>query len=81
MIPFRHFGRENPRALSAFAQASPVLSAPPARLLLSWWEREIQMWRFPEERDSAESPKRLVAKIMIQVSQGHLIVMLIIPGR
>lgn len=44
VIPLREMGRENHRIMSSLPQQSPLLSAPKARFVVSWWEREIHIW-------------------------------------
>ncbi|KAF2717118.1 small nucleolar ribonucleoprotein-like protein complex subunit [Polychaeton citri CBS 116435] len=69
VTPLRDFGREMLRTLPALPQASPVTSAPRVRLLVSWHERDILVWRIAKqgEADSAAaaSPRKLVARIML----------------
>ncbi|KLU88707.1 hypothetical protein MAPG_07692 [Magnaporthiopsis poae ATCC 64411] len=48
IIPLREAGLENHRTLPHLPQAVPVASAPEARIVVSWWGREVQVWRLPE---------------------------------
>lgn len=36
--------RENHRIISSLPQQPPITSAPKARFLLSWWDREVNIW-------------------------------------
>jgi U3 small nucleolar RNA-associated protein 4 len=79
VIPLREFGMENQRMLPSLPQEPVVQSAPRKRLLMSWWDREVHIWRIKKLRTShnvsyesdSESEERnrcrkLVAKVMIQ---------------
>ncbi|MCJ1357454.1 MAG: U3 small nucleolar RNA-associated protein [Icmadophila ericetorum] len=76
IIPLREFGREYYRTLPNLSQLPPLQSAPSKRLLMTWWDREINVWRvngqnegFEEQDgfgDPTEKARTLVAKIMIQ---------------
>lgn len=37
-------GRENHRMMSSLPQQPPLLSAPKARFIVSWWDREVHIW-------------------------------------
>ena len=68
VIPLREYGKENLRSLPSLPQTPPMTSAPRARLLVSWWERSVYVWRIakPSSVDNVPEPKRprkLVAKI------------------
>ncbi|KAI0169888.1 WD40 repeat-like protein [Hypoxylon sp. FL1284] len=45
VLPLREAGMENHRTLSHLPQNPPVQSAPKSRLIVSWWEREVHVWR------------------------------------
>ncbi|KAK3686883.1 U3 small nucleolar RNA-associated protein [Vermiconidia calcicola] len=66
--PLREYGKENLRALPALPQEPPVASAPKARLVASWWEKSVYIWRIAKQSsvDSVPEPRRprkLVARI------------------
>jgi U3 small nucleolar RNA-associated protein 4 len=44
VIPLRGAGKENHRTLSHLPQSTPIQSAPKARLVVSWWGREVSIW-------------------------------------
>ncbi|KAI4111531.1 MAG: hypothetical protein LQ339_000402 [Xanthoria mediterranea] len=77
IVPIREYGKEHHRTLSCLPQKPPVCSAPKKRLLVSWWDREVSLWRIAtslqtlvesnEYEDPSLSPaKRLMAKVLIQ---------------
>ena len=77
IIPLREFGRENVRSLPMFPHIPPLQSAPRKRLILSWWDREINIWRVErsirhtgdvEDGTDRPQPRKLVAKIVLKVS-------------
>src|SRR6478735_1553005 len=37
-------GRENHRMMPSLPQQAPLLSAPKARFVVSWWDREVHIW-------------------------------------
>jgi U3 small nucleolar RNA-associated protein 4 len=67
---------ENHRTLSNLPHNAPLTSAPRARLIVSWWDREIHIWRLQKPVkeivdlagvDSAVAKNRkLVARILIK---------------
>ena len=77
IIPLREFGKEYSRTLPNLAQLPPLQSVPNKRLLVSWWDREVNIWRVNgqsggvDEQDGFVDPgdraRTLVAKIIIQV--------------
>lgn len=83
IVPIREFGKEHHRTLSSLPQQPPVRSAPKKRLLLSWWDREISIWRVSNSREAQDDTgvlkglpqppaKKLVAKVLLQVSNSRL---------
>ncbi|KAL8801602.1 MAG: hypothetical protein Q9182_004332 [Xanthomendoza sp. 2 TL-2023] len=79
IVPVREFGREHHRTLSSLPQQPPVCSAPTRRLLVSWWDREVTVWRVlraatnlavSDDVEDIMPPqsKRMVAKVLLQVS-------------
>lgn len=43
----------------------PLVSAPEARLLVSWWNTEVRVWRVKPDHDGTEKPK-VVARLALQ---------------
>lgn len=76
MLPLRQAGMENHRTLSNLPQNAPLTSASKARLIVSWWDREIHIWRLQKPLkdivdsagvDSAVTKNRkLLARILIK---------------
>lgn len=72
-MPLRQFGTENQRSLPFMSQDPPIRSAPSKRLMMSFWDREIHIWRLNKQakiasRNGEAVPKnrRLVAKVLIK---------------
>lgn len=80
VIPLRQFGAEHHLTLPAIPQTPAVTTVPENRLVVSWWEREIKIWRieelnsdrrgdemylFPAEEE--ERGRKLVSRIMLDV--------------
>ncbi|KAJ2892605.1 hypothetical protein MKZ38_009551 [Zalerion maritima] len=45
VVPFAKAGLEPRRTLSHLPQDVPVATAPEARLVVSWWDREVRIWQ------------------------------------
>ncbi|EME49274.1 hypothetical protein DOTSEDRAFT_49566 [Dothistroma septosporum NZE10] len=74
-IPLREYGKENNRPLSAVPQRAPVVSARNARLLVSWWGKDISIWRIARREEvelspDSQPPRRLVAKITLNTKHN-----------
>ncbi|EUC34184.1 hypothetical protein COCCADRAFT_94197 [Bipolaris zeicola 26-R-13] len=65
VVPIRTFGKELSRGLPALPPAPPMTSAPDARLLVSWWNTEVRIWRVKPQEDGTEKPK-VVARLALQ---------------
>ncbi|KAK5171734.1 U3 small nucleolar RNA-associated protein [Saxophila tyrrhenica] len=73
VTPLREYGKENVRALPMLPQHPPVASAPRARLLVSWWEKSITIWRVSKHETAdkllhSPSPRKLVARINLNTT-------------
>ncbi|KAL3474721.1 WD40-repeat-containing domain protein [Aspergillus californicus] len=71
VLPLREFGKEHHRNLPSLPQVPPVVSSPSSRLVMSFWDREVSIWRVSRGPTSLhEVPDgqrhRLVGKVMIQ---------------
>ncbi|KAK9779669.1 putative Quinon protein alcohol dehydrogenase-like superfamily [Seiridium cardinale] len=76
VLPLREAGMENHRTLSNLPQNTPLESAPRARMVVSWWDREVHIWRLQKPVkdivdfagiDSAVTKNRkLLARILIK---------------
>jgi len=74
VLPLRQFGMEYQKQLSFLPQDPPISSASWKRLVMSFWDREIHIWRLPKLSESVdendepnfEQNRKLVAKILIK---------------
>ncbi|KAI1464318.1 WD40 repeat-like protein [Daldinia caldariorum] len=76
VLPLREAGMENHRTLSHLPQSPPLQSAPKSRLIVSWWEREVHVWRLrrplrdlvdaPEGESAVDKNRKLLARILIK---------------
>jgi len=80
-MPIQEFGREEHRTLSSLPQQPILRSSSRKRLLVSWWDREISVWRIarPRSKDTdgehasnidETKGRKFVAKIALQVDIG-----------
>lgn len=77
VLPLQGAGKEYHRTLSHLPQRTPLQSAPKARFIISWWEREVQIWQLLKplkevvngssvvESDTAKNYKR-IGRILIK---------------
>lgn len=70
VTPLREYGKENMRNLSSTPQEAPVASAPKARLLVSWWEKDVYIYRIGRQQavqaiSEPEKPHKLAAKLAL----------------
>jgi len=75
LTPLREYGKEEVRPLPSLPQDPPVVSAPKARLLVSWWDKDIYIWRIARQSDVESSPelqrpRKLVAKLSLDTPQS-----------
>ncbi|ORY70193.1 WD40-repeat-containing domain protein [Pseudomassariella vexata] len=76
VMPLREAGMENHRRLSQLPQSPPLQSAPGARLVVSWWDREVHIWRlrkplrdivnFNEVDSDVSKNRKLLARILVK---------------
>ncbi|KAJ6020553.1 hypothetical protein N7540_006057 [Penicillium herquei] len=71
VLPLREFGKEHHRKLSNLPQIPQLTSSPASRLVMSFWDREISLWRVSRGPTSVHENidgqrHRLVAKVMVQ---------------
>lgn len=78
VLPLREFGMENQRMLPALPQEPIVHSAPSKRLMLSYWDREVSIWRINKnvkrketlesesEAEDRANNKKLIAKVLLK---------------
>ncbi|KAI0454827.1 WD40-repeat-containing domain protein [Xylaria acuta] len=76
VMPLQKAGIENHRALSSLPQDPPLQSAYKTRLIISWWDREVSIWRLPnslgdlanrsnDDHDVAKN-RKLLARVLIK---------------
>ncbi|KAJ2999375.1 hypothetical protein NUW58_g17 [Xylaria curta] len=76
VMPLQKAGMENYRALSSLPQDPPLQSAYKSRLIISWWDREVSIWRIPnsvqdlanqsnDDHDAAKN-RKLIARVLIK---------------
>ncbi|KAI6246551.1 U3 small nucleolar RNA-associated protein [Erysiphe necator] len=74
IVPIGKYGLENHRTLPFLPQDPTLRSASKARLIISWWDREIWIWRIEkldvqandETSDESLPGRELVAKVFIK---------------
>lgn len=49
VMPLREFGKQNPRSLPALPQQPQVISAAKARLVVSWWEKSVSIYKIARQ--------------------------------
>lgn len=86
VTPLRAYGEENLRSLPSLPQTRPVASAPKARLLVSWWEKTICIWRIARNSGDAgapehQKPRKLVARINLSAKNNIQSVSITSDGR
>ncbi|OCK77462.1 WD40 repeat-like protein [Lepidopterella palustris CBS 459.81] len=65
VVPIRQFGKEHNRALPALPQCPALASAPGPRLVISWWNSEVRVWRVKSRTGIEETPK-VVARMALR---------------
>ncbi|KAJ5667133.1 hypothetical protein N7507_002997 [Penicillium longicatenatum] len=71
VLPLREFGKEHHRKLSNLPQIPQLTSSPASRLVMSFWDREVSLWRVSRGPTSVHENldgqrHKLVGKVMIQ---------------
>ncbi|EGC48700.1 small nucleolar ribonucleoprotein complex subunit [Histoplasma capsulatum var. duboisii H88] len=71
VVPLREYGAEHHRKLSNLPQIPQIASSPSSRLLMSWWEREINIWYISKHSGAGEqlldgTSHKLVGKVLFQ---------------
>ncbi|KAI9834368.1 MAG: hypothetical protein M1819_002979 [Sarea resinae] len=77
IIPLREFGKEYHQTISSLPQTPQLGSAPAKRCLMSWWDREVSIWKVqgnpsiprPEDITFDEGEvqnHKLIAKILVK---------------
>ncbi|KAJ5338054.1 hypothetical protein N7452_004782 [Penicillium brevicompactum] len=86
VLPLREFGKEHHRKLSSLPQIPQLTSAPSARLVMSFWDREVSLWRVSRGPTSLNENidgqrHRLVGKVLIQGEENISSAMLSSDGK
>ncbi|BCR94378.1 small subunit rRNA maturation protein UTP4 [Aspergillus luchuensis] len=85
VLPLREFGKEHHRKLSSLPQIPQLASSPASRLVMSFWDREVSIWRLhrgPATHENADGQRhRLVGKVLIQGEENITSAMLSADGK
>ncbi|KAJ6081814.1 hypothetical protein N7499_006688 [Penicillium canescens] len=86
VLPLREFGKEHHRKLSSLPQIPQLTSAPSSRLVMSFWDREVSLWRVSRGPASLHENidgqrHRLVGKVLIQGEENISSAMLSPDGK
>ncbi|KAJ5156109.1 hypothetical protein N7492_008912 [Penicillium capsulatum] len=86
VLPLREFGKEHHRKLPNLPQTPQLTSSPSSRLVMSFWDREVSLWRISRGPVSLNENidgqrHRLVAKVMIQGEENINSAMLSSDGK
>ncbi|QIW97168.1 hypothetical protein AMS68_002686 [Peltaster fructicola] len=71
LVPLDSFGKEHMRSLPSLPQEAQVVSAPSARLVATWWDNTVYIYRFARQnslevlRDAEHAIRRLVGKVRL----------------
>ncbi|KAI0151608.1 WD40 repeat-like protein [Xylariaceae sp. FL1272] len=76
VMPLERAGVENHRLLSSLPQEPPIQSACGSRLIISWWDRQVSIWRLEKSMSDLErnldkeqgiaNNRKLVARVLIK---------------
>lgn len=76
VTPIRQAGVENHRTLSHLPHSIPLQSAPLARIIVGWWDREVHIWRLrrplkdlldgDDVEQSINDNRKLLGRILIK---------------
>lgn len=86
VLPLREFGKEHHRKLSSLPQIPQLTSSPSSRLVMSFWDREVSLWRVSRGPASLHENidgqrHRLVGKVLIQGEENISSAMLSSDGK
>ncbi|KAK5135106.1 hypothetical protein LTR08_005631 [Meristemomyces frigidus] len=86
VTPLREYGKENLRYLTSLPQEAPVASAPKARLLVSWWDKDVYVWRIARQTSAettleTQKSRKLVAKLSLTTKDDIRSVSISADGR
>lgn len=73
-MPLREYGKEHHRKLPSLPQIPPLCSSA-SRLLMGWWDREVNIWQVSESSTNGgaytSEQNKLVGKVLLQ-DEEHL---------
>ncbi|KAJ5888404.1 hypothetical protein N7495_008445 [Penicillium taxi] len=86
VLPLREFGKEHHRKLSSLPQTPQMTSSSASRLVMSFWDREVSIWRVApgptSTQDNIDGQRhRLVAKVLVQGEENITSAMLSSDGK
>ncbi|RAK97810.1 small subunit rRNA maturation protein UTP4 [Aspergillus ibericus CBS 121593] len=85
VLPLREFGKEHHRKLASLPQIPQLASSPSSRLVMSFWDREVSIWRLhrgPTSHENTDGQRhRLVGKVLIQGEENITSAMLSADGK
>ncbi|KAF9888314.1 U3 small nucleolar RNA-associated protein [Aspergillus nanangensis] len=85
VLPMREFGKEHHRKLPSLPQIPQLASAPSSRLVMSFWDREVSIYRLsrgPTVHETSDGQRhRLVGKVLIQGEENITSAMLSSDGK
>ncbi|KAJ5130354.1 uncharacterized protein N7515_006393 [Penicillium bovifimosum] len=86
VLPLREFGKEHHRKLSSLPQIPQLTSSPASRLVMSFWDREVSLWRVSRGPASLNENidgqrHRLVGKVLIKGEENISSAMLSADGK
>ncbi|KAF3480620.1 U3 small nucleolar RNA-associated protein 4 [Arthroderma uncinatum] len=71
VLPLKEYGKEHHRKLPNLPQIPQLSTSDTSRLLMSWWDREVNIWRVAGSSQSDTEQHKLVGKILFQ-GEEHL---------
>ncbi|KAF2223689.1 WD40-repeat-containing domain protein [Elsinoe ampelina] len=85
VMPLKQLNKENHRRLPGLPQRQPLVSAPHVRLLVSWWERSVSIWRIGPQESFSLAPsvqsRKLVGGVTIKGEDNVAAVAISADGR
>lgn len=76
VMPLRAWQKENHRTLSSLPATPQVTCSAHSRLLITWWNQEVNIWHIPKSRTSLDGTHQLLSKLLVQgedsLTSAHL---------
>ena len=75
IIPFQNFNSEQHRTLQAIPQTPVVTAVAESRLLVTWYDREVKIWKIDRVGESSsarrigseDTGRKLVSRLVLEV--------------